>query len=84
MNLEKGPLLESRAALSIRETAGALGVSEGLIRKWLSELPHTRLGERVLIPVDSLKKCLRERAEAEQEASRRTAGEILDRLRGSS
>ena len=71
------PFLSRRVALSIRETAAALGVSEGLVRKWLPELPHTRLGERVLIPVEPLKKWLQDRSRAEVEASRRSADDIL-------
>ena len=72
--------LTNRVALGIRETATALGVSEGLVRKWLPQRPHTRLGERVLIPVDPLKKWLQERSQAEMDASRRSAAEILKAL----
>jgi excisionase family DNA binding protein len=72
--------LTNRVALGIRETATALGVSEGLVRKWLPQMPHTRLGERVLIPVDPLKKWLQERSQAEMDASRRSAAEILKAL----
>jgi len=72
--------LTNRVALGIRETATALGVSEGLVRKWLPQMPHTRLGERVLIPVDPLKKWLQERSQTEMDASRRSAAEILKAL----
>jgi hypothetical protein len=72
--------LTNRVALGIRETATALGVSEGLVRTWLPQMPHTRLGERVLIPVDPLKKWLQERSQAEMDASRRSAAEILKAL----
>ena len=72
--------LTNRVALGIWETATALGVSEGLVRKWLPQMPHTRLGERVLIPVDPLKKWLQERSQAEMDASRRSAAEILKAL----
>ena len=72
--------LTNRVALGIRETATALGVSEGLVRKWLPQMPHTRLGERVLIPVDPLKRWLQERSQAEMDASRRSAAEILKAL----
>ena len=75
--------LSNRVALGIREAAAALGVSEGLVRKCLPELPHTRLGERVLIPVDSLKTWLQERSQAELKASQHTADEILNQLSGS-
>ena len=74
------PALSGRVSLGIREAAVALGVSEGLVRKWLPELPYVRLGERVLIPVDLLKKWLQERSRAEQESSRRAAREILDAM----
>ncbi len=70
-----------RIALGIREVAATLGVSEGLVRKWLPEMPHIHLGERVLIPVDQLKRWLQERSRAEQESSRHAAREILDSIR---
>ena len=69
-----------RLALGVREAATALGVSEGLVRKCLPELPHIHLGERVLIPVDELKRWLRERARAEQDASRRASKHILEAM----
>ena len=74
------PVLYGRVALGIREAADALEVSESLVRKYLPELPHTRLGERVLIPVDGLRKWLQERSQAEQDASRATANEILEAM----
>jgi excisionase family DNA binding protein len=67
-------------ALSIRETATTLGVSEGLVRKWLSELPHMHLGERILIPVEGLRGWLEARARAENEESKRSAEAILAHL----
>jgi excisionase family DNA binding protein len=70
-----------RLALRPKEAAEALGVSEGLVRKWLPELPHVHLGECVLIPVDELKRWLQERSRAEQESSRHAAPEILDAIR---
>ena len=72
--------LSDRLALSPKEAAAALGVSEGLVRKWLPELPHVHLGERVLIPVDQLKRWLQERSRAEQDASRQTSQLILEAL----
>jgi excisionase family DNA binding protein len=72
------PVLSERVSLGVREAAAALGVSEGLVRKCLPELPHIHLGERVLIPVDELKRWLRERARAEQDASRRASKHILE------
>jgi len=70
-----------RIALGVREAAAALGVSEGLVRKCLSELPHMRLRGRVLLPVDGLKRWLQERCRAEQQSSRDAAQEILDAIR---
>ena len=84
MNLEKRFLLENRAALSIHETARALGVSEGLIRKFLPQLPSMRLGERVLIPVEPLKHWLAEQAKAQQNEAERVSQQILDALKAGS
>jgi len=42
-----------------------LGVSEGHLRNLLPELPHVRLGGRLVIPVDGLRKWLQERTEAQ-------------------
>ena len=78
------PSLSGRVSLGIREAAAALGVSEGLVRKWLPEIPHVHLGERVLIPVDQLKRWLQERSRTEQESSRHAAREILDSIRRNS
>jgi excisionase family DNA binding protein len=75
------PVLSERVSLGVREAATALGVSEGLVRKWLPELPHVHLGERVLIPVDELKRWLQERSRAEQQSSRGAVREILDEIR---
>ena len=75
------PALSARVSLGVREAAAALGVSEGLVRKCLPELPHVHLGERVLIPVDELKRWLQERSRAEQQSSRDAVREILDEIR---
>jgi excisionase family DNA binding protein len=69
--------LSERIALGIREAAAALGVSEGLVRKCLPELPHVHLGERVLIPVDELKHWFQERARAERVNTKSMADQIL-------
>jgi hypothetical protein len=47
--------LADRLALSPAEAARALGVSERHLRSILGELPHTHLGNRIVIPVDSLR-----------------------------
>ena len=73
----KGMDLSSRLALSIREAAAALGVSEGLVRECLPELPHVHLGERVLIPVDELRRWLQERSRAERANTKSMADQIL-------
>ena len=57
--------LDDRLALSIPEGARVLGVSEGHVRNLMPELPHVRLGGRVVIPVDLLRDWLRERAQSE-------------------
>ena len=56
-----------RLALSPAEAAKAVGVSERTIRKNLHKLPHARIGNRIVIPVDSLKEWLREQARNEQQ-----------------
>ena len=73
-----------RIALGIREVAATLGVSEGLVRKWLPEMPHLRLGERVLVPVEPLREWLHSRARAEEMGSKRVAEDILAALNGDS
>lgn len=57
--------LDDRLALSIPEAASVLGVSEGHVRNLMPELPHVRLGGRVVIPVEALRKWLRELTEAQ-------------------
>lgn len=56
---------EPRLALSPKEAAIALGVSERLLWSLTAagEVPHTRLGRRVLYPHDLLKRWLADRAE---------------------
>jgi hypothetical protein len=46
----------------------------------LPEIPHTRLGGRVVIPVEPFREWLRARAQSEQAASDRMAAEILEEL----
>jgi len=57
--------VSDRLALTVAEAAEAIGVSERHLRSMLSEIPHTRLGTRVVIPVENLKKWLSERADTE-------------------
>jgi hypothetical protein len=50
------------------------------VREILSELPHVHLGRRVVIPVDSLREWLRDRARAERSRAERAAEEIVAAL----
>ena len=71
-----------RLALSPKEAAIALGVSERTLRQMLPELPHVRLGSRVVIPVDPLRERLHSRSREEKAGARKTAEEILASLQG--
>ncbi len=72
--------LPNRLGLSIKEAAGVLGVSEGLLRTALPEIPHLHIGTRVVIPVDALRDWLRAQAKAEAQSATRDVDEILDSL----
>jgi len=54
----EGPDLQRRMALTLKETAAVLGVSERHLRSRIHELPVVRLGARQLIPVDALRRWL--------------------------
>ena len=54
--------LSNRLALSIGEAARAVGLSENAFRKVLPDIERVCVGRRVLIPVLSLQKWLRESA----------------------
>jgi len=69
--------LGDRLALTVEEAATAIGVSERHLRSILPEIPHTRLGGRVVIPVEPLREWLRSRVQAEQAGADRVAEEIL-------
>ena len=69
--------LADRLALSIPEAARALGVSEGLLRQLLPEIPHVYLGRRTVIPIGPLEEWLRERATTERKRADGIADEIL-------
>ena len=56
--------LADRIGLTVEEAAKVLGVSERHLRSILPEIPHTRLGGRVVVPVDDLRRWLSERARA--------------------
>ena len=71
-----------RLALRPNEAARALGVSERTLREMLPELPHVRLGRRVVIPIDLLREWLSSRSREEKAGARKTAEEILASLQG--
>ena len=72
--------LGTRLALRIPEAAAVLGLSEGCFRKVLPEIEKLHAGKAVLIPVASLEKWLRKRAQAEDSADERIVHELLDGL----
>ena len=76
-----GLVLARRLALSVKETAAVLGVSEGHLRKAMPEIPHLHIGSRVVIPVDALREWLRARVQAEAGAVAREAEDILASLK---
>jgi len=73
-------LLSTRLALTVSEAADAVGVSERHLRTLLPEIPHTHLGGRVVIPVETFGAWLRDRALAERESTDAVANEILESL----
>ena len=77
---QQGVILAGRLALTVPEAATVIGVSERHLRSLLPEIPHCRVGSRVVVPVDSLRQWLRERAQAEQQGADRVAQEILEEL----
>ena len=72
-------ILAERLALSVPETAAALGVSERHLRDLLPEIPHTRLGGRVVIPVEQMRKWLADQTKIEPN---RVDGKVEDILSG--
>ncbi len=59
---ETPPDLSTRLALRPAEAARALGISERTLRAMLPRLPVVRSGGLVLITLEALRDCLRERA----------------------
>lgn len=76
--------LGSRLALTIPEAAAALGVSERHLRRVLPELPHVHLGQRVVLPIDALRRWLEQRAQEERYRVDEVAEEIMVSLTGRS
>ena len=74
------PDLATRFALTVPEAAAALGVSERHLRDMMPELPSVHLGKRVLIPVDSLREWLQDRARTEAGRTDKIADEIMESL----
>ena len=79
---DEGDCPPPRLALRPNEAARALGVSERTLRQMLPELPHVRLGRRVVIPVDLLREWLNSRSREEKAGARKTAEEILASFQG--
>ena len=74
------PRLDERLALTLAETAGALGISERTLRSVSSELPHFHLGRRILFPVGPLRLHLEELAKGERARIDGIADEILQSM----
>jgi hypothetical protein len=75
--------LSERLALSVSEAAAAVGVSERLMRSVLPDIPHCRLGNRVVIPVSLLVEWLRKQAEKEQNVVGKAVNDILGEIQSS-
>ncbi len=72
--------LNNRLTLSVREAAEAIGVSERHLRSMLPEIPHLRIGTRVVIPVERLKQWLSERADTEAKNVDKACNDIINEL----
>jgi excisionase family DNA binding protein len=61
-----------RIAYTVPEAAAALGISEDFLRNLIrrDEIPHVRLGRRVLIPVDALRALIGGKSEPAREEIR--------------
>ena len=66
--------------MTVPEAAAAIGVSERHLRSMLPEVPHCRVGGRVVVPVEPLREWLRARTEAEKAGADQVAQQILDEL----
>ena len=80
-NSEQPIDLAGRVTLSLAEAAAALGVSEGHVRNHISQLPHFRMGNKPLIPVEALKQWTAGRAKEEQANVEATANSILEEMK---
>jgi len=71
------PRLSDRLALTVAEAAEAVGVSERHLRSLLPEIPHLRLGERVVIPVKAFEEWLTDQSRREKARTDQVVDEIL-------
>ena len=74
---DTGIELAGRLALRIEEAAEALGIAEGTVRNYLSQIPHFRLGRSLLFPVDGLRKWASDQADAQHGHTDEAVEEIL-------
>ena len=72
--------LSERLALSIAEAAAAVGVSERLMRTLMPEIPHCRIGNRVVIPVPLLAEWLRKQAQKDEDVVGKAVNDILEEI----
>jgi len=75
--------LSERLALSIAEAAAAVGVSERHMRTLMPEIPHCRIGNRVVIPVSLLAEWLRKQAQEDEDVVGKAVNEILEEINSS-
>ena len=75
--------LSERLALSVPEAADSLGISERTMRSILPDVPHLRIGQRVVIPRDLLADWLRKQVGKEQNVVGKTVNEILEEIQSS-
>ena len=69
--------LRGRLSLNLEEAARAFGVSEKHLRNLLPEIPHVRLGNRLVIPVKPAEEWLRQQAKAERASADQMAEDVL-------
>ena len=72
--------LDERLALTVSETADALGVSVRHLRDLLPEIPHIYLGNRIVIPVDQMRKWLAEQTKIEPNRVDEVVTDILSEI----
>ncbi len=70
--------LSERLALSVSEAAKAVGVSERLMRTILPDIPHLRIGGRVVIPRDQLVEWMRSEVDRERNHTDEIARKVVE------